>query len=260
MLTFLTVLCFLGAYIVEDDGKKLIINIEDESSIVNEETLAKTYGYCVNMEYAYNLPVYSVITTPIPLNKCTNTYWPSKTLKYIPHIISFNELDGNKKLEYARSKINEDECFSNLEAYDLINIPKMFNENNDEVLEEVCNLFSKMKMEKKIDKFKLGKGLECVINKYGRSTDDIKRLTDMINMTKVSEDVRQIVREVYKDELDEERMKVKEERMKVKEERMKAEKEREKRIDLARKFAEKLSIEEVVEISGLSKEQILNKQ
>ena len=130
----------------------------------------------------------------------------------------------------------------------------------EEVLEEVCNLFSKMKMEKKIDKFKLGKGLECVINKYGKSTDDIKRLTDMINMTKVSEDVRQIVREVYKDEIDEERMKVKEERMKVKEERMKAEKEREKRIDLARKFAEKLSIEEVVEISGLSKEQILNKQ
>ena len=82
----------------------------------------------------------------------------------------------------------------------------------------------------------------------------------MITLVKVSEDVRQIVREVYKDEIDEERMKVKEERMKVKEERMKAEKEREKRIDLARKFAEKLSIEEVVEISGLSKEQILNKQ
>ena len=82
----------------------------------------------------------------------------------------------------------------------------------------------------------------------------------MITLVKVSEDVRQIVREVYKDELDEERMKVKEEKMKVKEERMKAEKEREKRIDLARKFAEKLSIEEVVEISGLSKEQILNKQ
>ena len=88
----------------------------------------------------------------------------------------------------------------------------------------------------------------------------------MITLVKVSEDVRQIVREVYKDEIDEERMKVKEERMKVKEERMKvkeermkAEKEREKRIDLARKFAEKLSIEEVVEISGLSKEQILNK-
>ena len=53
----------------------------------------------------------------------------------------------------------------------------------------------------------------------------------MITLVKVSEDVRQIVREVYKDELDEERMKVKEERMKVKEERMKAEKEREKRVN-----------------------------
>ena len=34
----------------------------------------------------------------------------------------------------------------------------------------------------------------------------------------------------------------------------------EERLNLARKFAEKLNIDEVAEISGLSKEQILNPQ
>lgn len=66
-------------------------------------------------------------------------------------------------------------------------------------------------------------------------------------MTKVSKETRQIIREVYKEELDEAR---EEEKAKAKEERL----------NLARKFAEKLNIDEVAEISGLSKEQILNPQ
>lgn len=233
-----------GAYIVEDDGKDLIINIEDESSIVNKKTLVKSYGYCVNMQYAYKLPVYSVITTPIPLNKCTNMFCPSKTLKYLPHIISFNELDGNKRLEYARAKVKNDEPFSTLEGYDLINIPKMFMKNQEKVLEEVCNLFSRMKMDDQMDKFKLAKGLECVIHKYAKSNEEIENLMDVINMTKVSEDLREIVREVYKEEIEEN----------GKKERI------EERVDLSRKFAEKYNIDEVSKISGISKEQILNKK
>ena len=265
-----------GSYIVEDDGRDMIVNIEDESSIVNENTLAKSYRYSVNMQYAYKLPVYSAITTPIPLNKCTKFYYPSETLKYFPKIISFNEFDGEERLEYAKSKVNRNEAFSAVECYDLINIPKMFNENNAEILEEVCDLFSKIRIEDKTDKFKLANCLECVINKYAKTVEDINRLKGVINMVKVSEDTRQIVREVYKDEIEEASAKAaakaaaKEKQkaeQKIAKEKQKAEqkiaKEKQKaeekgKLELARKIAQKYGIEEIAKISGLKKEELLN--
>ena len=64
-------------------------------------------------------------------------------------------------------------------------------------------------------------------------------------MVKVTEDTRQIVRDVFKEELEEASEKAEEKGM---------EKER---VNLARKFAERFNIDEVAEISGLTKEQIL---
>lgn len=238
-----------GAYIVENNGEEMIISMEDESSIVNKKALAKSYGYCVNMQYAYKLPVYSAITTPIPLNKCTKVYCPSETLKFLPRIISFNEFDGEERLEYARAKIDKNETFSDIECYDLINIPKMFDENRTEVLEEVCNIFSKIKIEDKEEKFRLTNCLKCVINKYAETIEDINRLIEVIDMVKVTEDTRQIVRDVFKEELEEASEKAEEKGM---EKGIKKE-----RVNLARKFAERFNIDEVAEISGLTKEQIL---
>lgn len=225
-----------GAYIVDLDGKDMIISIEDESSVVNEETLKKIYGYCVNMEYGCNLPVHSVITTPIPLDRCKKVYFLSETLQYMPKIISFNEFDGEEHLEYARAKVNNNELFSDVEGYDLVNIPKMFGKGDYEVLEEVCELFSNMRMEDKKTKFQLSKALECNIHKYAK-TEDIKRLMEVVNMMKIRKDAKQIIEEVHEEGRQEGRQ--------------------EERLDLTRKFAEKFNIDEVSQISGLSKEQIL---
>ena len=209
-----------GAYIVDLGKKDTIISIEDESSQVNEETLRKIYGYCVNMEYGCKLPVHSVITTPIPLRKCEKIYCPSKTLKYMPEIISFNEFNGEKHLEYARSKVMNDELFSDVEGYDLINIPKMNNENIDKTLEEVCYLFSKMKMDDKELKYRLAKGLECIIHKYAKK-EDINRLMEVINMIKIRKDAKQIIEEMRQEAREEGRQ----------------EGRQEGKLDLTRKFA-----------------------
>ena len=47
-------------------------------------------------------------------------------------------------------------------------------------------------------KFRLSKGLESVINRYAKTMNDINRLKEVINMTKVSKETRQIIREAYK--------------------------------------------------------------
>ena len=73
-------------------------------------------------------------------------YYFSKTILFKPKIISFNEFDGDEKLKKYKNKIKNDEYFSNTEGYDLINIPRMYEKNNEEILEKVCIIFSKMKM------------------------------------------------------------------------------------------------------------------
>ena len=137
----------------------------------------------------------------------------------------------------------------------------MFNENNAEILEEVCDLFSKIRIEDKTDKFKLAKCIECVINQYEKTDEDINRLKRMINMVKVSEDNRKIVREVYKDEIEEASAKAAakaaaKEKQKAEQEIAKAEEKG--KIELARKIAQKYGIEEIAKISGLKKEELLN--
>jgi len=59
-----------GSYLVQIGEIKIIINIEDESSRINKESLSKSFEYAINMIYAHKLAIYSVITTPIPLKKC----------------------------------------------------------------------------------------------------------------------------------------------------------------------------------------------
>ena len=140
-------------------------------------------------------------------------YYFSKTILFKPKIISFNEFDGDEKLKKYKNKIKNDEYFSNTEGYDLINIPRMYEKNNEEILEKVCIIFSKMKMKDDLIKYELGnqqKGIKQGINQ-GRK-----------------EGIKQG--------------------------------QKEGEIKLARKIAETIGIEETTKITGISKEEILNKK
>lgn len=228
-----------GGYQVSFNGN-MIISIEDESSVVNMETLEKIYKYCVNMEYVFGSPVYSVITTIVPLENCMESYSPSETMLYLPKIISFNEFDGDKRLENARIKVRNDEEWDDVEGYDLVNIPKMFDKGNDIALEEVCELFSQMRMSNRFIKYALGRCLQCMISKYAKSLDDVFRLEEMINMVSLKGDADAYIEEIR--------------------EEARVEGKLEERLDLARKFARSFDIDEVARISGLSKDQILSER
>lgn len=223
-----------GGYKVELDGDEMIILIEDESSGVNKEELLKIFGYSVTMRYLSSLPVFSVITTTVPLEGCDQYVFSSPTNKFLPIIISFNEFDGNQRLEKARIKVRNNEWWNDVEGYDLVNIPKMFDDGNDMILEEVCVLFSKMRMENKYIKYALGRCLRCMISKYAITLDDVARLEGVIDMFKLKGDAYAYLEEIR----EEGRV--------------------EGRVDLARKIAERLGMAEAVEISGLSEDQILN--
>ena len=253
-----------GSYIVKIDKIEMIINIEDESSGITKESLNKSFGYAINMIYAHKLPIYSVITTPIPLEKCEKEYYYSKTLLFKPKIISFNEFDGDEKLKKYENKTNKEEYFSNIEGYDLINIPRMYDKNNAEILEKVCILFSKMKMKDDLIKYELGKCLECVIHKYAKTLDDINRLEEVINMTKVvnhrKEFIKNIQQKGIKQGINQGRKQGIKQGIKQGLNQGIKQGQKEGEIKLARKIAETIGIEETTKITGISKEEILNKK
>ena len=100
------------SYLVRVDGnQKLIINVEDETSKVGEETLKKLNKYKINHQYAYKCPVYSVITTSLPSNRCLKELKISPTDIIRPQIISYPDFDCEKTLNRLKSKI-ENKNFS----------------------------------------------------------------------------------------------------------------------------------------------------
>ena len=69
-------------------------------------------------------------------------------------------------------------------------LPRMFTSGNAEILEEVCVLLKKAKVEDINIKFELIFEMDCVIHKYAETLDDINRLEEVIDLSAGINDVR----------------------------------------------------------------------
>ena len=98
-------------YSIEIEGKRYIINIEDETSNVNENTLKKSHNYKSNIYYKTKEPVISVITTTLPLEKCQKELWVSITDLFKPIIISLPNEKAWKRLNTMINKAKNDRHF-----------------------------------------------------------------------------------------------------------------------------------------------------
>ena len=184
------------------------------------------------------MDIYTVITTVVPLDKCKDFIYAPETLKLMPKIISFVEFDGEERMERARDLLRHDADWSDIEGYDLVCIPKMFTKDNDIILEEVCDIFSKMKMENRYMKYHLGRCLQCMIHKYAKTWNDVVRLEGVIKMCNLNMDA-----DTYIEQIEEKG---------IKKGYGKGE------LNMARRFAEEFGIDKATAISGFSKDQILN--
>ena len=122
----------------------------------------------------------------------------TKILK--PIIISFPEFDGKKKLENLRNKINNGEIIDEMEALDLLFITKMFKKDNELILEEVCELLSKLKVEDLEFKEKMKICMQCVIYKYAKTIEDVQRLEKVIKLSRKFETYEETLTRIGKEE------------------------------------------------------------
>lgn len=230
-----------GVYYAIENGKEFIVNIEDKSSIDNK-TLKETLITNTAIRIAEEADVLSVISTSLPLKKIPNKDFKYGSLRLIPTIISFGEKDGCKKLTEIERKISCDYDLSSFEVLDLIFLTRMFEEEQLEILEKSCELFSKIRISNPHLRYELARCMECVIHEYAKDLEEINRLVDMIEINKAYKPRDEIIHKAQRIGKLEGRL----------EERLQG------RLEIAQKFARKYDIDEVAEISGFSKDQILN--
>ena len=169
------------AYMVIGDDK-FIINVEDETSHVNEGTLLKIDKYRINHRYAYNLPVLSIIITSLPKDKCLKELKISASDILRPLLISYLDFDGEKILSSLKDKINNNLLLTRKEFVMLIILIRTFDHNHSDILEEICCLIKKANMDDFEFKMEMVYCSRYIIHKFAESVDDIKRLEKVVGL------------------------------------------------------------------------------
>lgn len=174
-----------ATYYVNYHGQKFVMNWEDESKEVDENVIQKSNKYRRNLEYIFKTEVISAITTIQPLKEHKLKYIHSPTFSFDPIIISYPEWNGSERLSTITTKIEDEKVLSKVEAMNLIMIPKMFTENQDIILEKVCELLPKLRIEDSDFKLELVLEMRCIIHKYAKTLNDINRLEGVIGLQEV---------------------------------------------------------------------------
>ena len=115
----------------------------------------------------------------------------------------------------------------------------MFKKDNELILEEVCELLSKMKVEDLEFKENMKICMQCVIHKYAKTIEDIQRLEKVIKLTRKFETYEETLTRIGKEEG----------------EKIGIQKEKE---ELAKKLLEMGdSVEKVEKVTNLSQEKLI---
>lgn len=171
-----------SSYLAKIEEKTIVVNREDESGIVGDETLEKINNYRINLEYATKLPVMSVVTSDKRPSFSLDAIERSPTLTCRPIERVYSELGDIQTLNTLKSKILDNEVLSNVDGMTLVMLPRFIQENREIVLEEVCELLKLVKIENKFFKLELIYQMKCIIHKYAKTLKDIIRLEEVIGL------------------------------------------------------------------------------
>ena len=165
-----------------NNNEEMIINVEDETSIINKKTLKKVDRYKTNHKYSSGLCVLSIILTSMPIEKCLKKLECTPTDRMEPIIISYLDYDGEKILSILRNKILNNKVLTKEELVKLILIIRTFDTNQAEILEEICLLIKKAKVDDEKFKMEMVYCSRYIIHKYAKTIDDILRLEGVVGL------------------------------------------------------------------------------
>ena len=101
-----------SSYLAEIGDKLFVINREDERGPVNNATIEKINRCRVNLEYATELPVMSVLAVDKSPSFSQNALELSPTLTFNPWVIVYNDLNPIQRLICLNIKISNNEVLT----------------------------------------------------------------------------------------------------------------------------------------------------
>ena len=182
--------------------EKLLINLEEESGEITEKTLEKFGKYVIFGEFMYSGKLYlAVICHKDPTNfpKC---YEKSPSVHIRIHYYHFTQEELWKKYENIINKVEQREELSDMEALDIVFIPKFISkEDAPFITESLAKIFKEAIISDKELKRDVIVLLGAMILKNIENEIKQDELLEDIGMTQIEEEIKILAREEYGEEL-----------------------------------------------------------
>ena len=172
--------------IVGPDNKLIheqtVVNIEHQSTPVDENKLKQMAKYAIQQIHDENLPQLTVVISNIETEKHSHEYHISPSLSVKPYYIEFSEEDIEKRLSKIKTEIHNNKPLNNEDALNL-GIIAIFAPRHkaQEIIEEIVELY--IKISKKLSQrmeLTLYDTISQMIDAYSKEDEDYRRLINMI--------------------------------------------------------------------------------
>jgi hypothetical protein len=210
----------------------LLINLEEESGYITEETLEKFGKYVIFGEFMYSKKLYLAVVCHKNPKNFPKYYEKSPSVFIKIHYYHFPQDEMWKRYENIINKVEQKEELSEMEALDIAFIPKFISKEDAPFVTESLAKHLKNAIiadnELKRDTVAL---LGAMILK--NITDETKQIELMedIGMAQVEDEIRIIAREEYKEEynkIEKEKLSLQKENNKIEKEKLSLQKENNK--------------------------------
>lgn len=202
-------------------NEDLLIDLEEESAYISDETKEKFSKYVIFASYRYMGKVYLAVichNNPKKEQECYE-YSPSTYIKV--HYYHFSQDELWKRYDNIINKTRQKEELTDMEALDMAFVSKFIsNEYAPQVIESLTESFKNAIIEDKLLKMDVGVILGGMILKHVKDTTAQNKLLRRIGMRHIEKEIDKLVYDEYGDKLDEKdhEIKVKNKEIKIKEE------------------------------------------
>ena len=174
--------------IVDPDNKmiheRMVVNIEHQSTPVDEKKLEQMGRYAIQQIHDENLPQLTVVISHIETEKHLQGYYITPSHHIEPSYIEFSEEDIEKRLNRVKTIINNNEPLTNEDALNLGIIAVLAPRHKAlEIIEEVVELYIQISQQlPRRMELVLYEAISQMIDAYSQEEEEYQRLKNMLDV------------------------------------------------------------------------------
>ena len=198
-------------YSVSDNNEEMLIDLEEESEEVTDDTLKKFGKYKVFGSFIYGLSFLTAVICMKDPKDFPKEYHLSPTDIIRPIYIYFPEEELQEKYTNLINKINQNNILTDEDALSIAFIPKYISEEHaPNVCKSLASIFDDAIIPDKALKRDVGVILMVMILKHVKETEKQNELFRRMNMQEYIDEIHEIVYDEYGEELTKKDEKIKE--------------------------------------------------